>query len=68
MISGDAPTLEECSELVDSQHPGIDSKLFSLVYDYWKLRRFQENSGKSVQPILRVSFFLLERIIHMKYD
>lgn len=63
----ECPSFEVCQERINvegSDQPALKDHLLteSLVrktYEHWKKRRYLENGGNYIQPILRVCFLLL---------
>jgi ADP-heptose:LPS heptosyltransferase len=57
--NNEIPTLTECCAKLESlQSESIfrDSNAMDLIYNHWKTKRFELNSGKPIQPTLKVIF------------
>lgn len=58
--SDQGPSLQDWQARLDITRPQLLSKhspkLLSLLFDYWKQRRFVDNCGRPLQPNLRVRF------------
>ena len=64
----ESPSFETCQERINLEGPDqpslkdqlLTESLVRKTYEHWKKRRYLENGGNPIQPVLRVyPFFLI---------
>ena len=62
-MSGECPEWEDVVKTLTTKEtiefkPQMSQDALKLVYEYWSKARYQQNGGKQIRPILKVSLMM----------